>query len=165
MARMSDPAARRAYATLITTLREIALLGSANSVLHWDEQTQLPPKARPLRADQCSLLARMVHERFTSPRVDELLKEVEGSSLVRDIESDEAVNVREARREYDRDRKLPASLVEEQARTAVMAQQAWGEARAKSEFATFEPWLAKTLDLKRQEAGCIGYAREAYDAL
>jgi len=160
---MNDAA--QAYQSLIVELREISLLGSVNSVLGWDERTQLPPKGTEHRAAQSSLLARMVHERFTSPRIDEQLHEVERSALVHDPESDAAANVRETRRSYDRARKLPASLVEEMTRVAVLAQQVWGEAKQKSDYRLFEPWLAKTLDLKRQEARCVGYSADMYDAL
>ena len=46
------------------------------------------------------------------------------------------------------------------------AQKAWADARAASKFTTFEPWLGKTLDLKRKEAECVGYASgNPYDAL
>src|SRR5206468_9882829 len=61
----------------------------------------------------------------------------------------------------------PPALVEELSRTEVLAQQAWAEARRKSDFPAFEPWLAKTLDLKRRQADCIGFAAtgDPYDAL
>jgi carboxypeptidase Taq len=153
------------YESLITELREIALLGSVCSVLGWDEQTHMPAAGAGLRANQASLLARMVHERFTSPRIGDWLAEVGSSDLVRDPESDPAVNVRETRRSYDRARKLPPSLVEELTRTSVLAQQAWGEARKASDYPKFRPWLEKILELKRQEAECVGYTSDPYDAL
>jgi carboxypeptidase Taq len=94
-----------------------------------------------------------------------LLAAVESSELVRDPESDAAANARELRREYDRATKLPASLVEEMAKTAVLAQHAWVEARKQSQFKVFEPWLAKTVDLKKREAQCVGWKDHIYDAL
>jgi carboxypeptidase Taq len=148
--------ASQSYNELIKHVRETVLLGSAASVLHWDERTQMPPKGAEHRANQASLLARMKHEKFTSPRIGDLLSRVEGSDLVREPESDAAVNVKDIRREYDRATKLPPSLVEELTRTEVLGQQAWAEARKRSDYKTFEPWLAKTLDLKRQVAACIG---------
>ena len=48
---------QHSYETLVTSLREIGLLGSVASVLHWDERTQLPPKGAENRANQLSLLA------------------------------------------------------------------------------------------------------------
>jgi len=154
-----------AYEKLVTELREIALLNSANSVLGWDERTQLPPKGAEHRGNQCSLLARMAHERFTSPKIGDLLGECESQSRGAAPDSDIGATLRETRRDYDRATKLPASLVEEMTKTAVLAQAAWGEARAKSDFPMFQPWLSKTLDLKRQEIACINRGGEPYDTL
>src|SRR5256714_4470721 len=153
------------YDQLIKEIREIALLGSINSLLGWDEHVNLPHAGAPHRAEQVSLIARLHHERFTSPRVGELLEQVESSNVVGDSESDGGANARELRREYDRATKLPASLVEEMAKTAVLAQHAWVEARKQSQFKVFEPWLAKTIDLKKREAQCVGWKDHIYDAL
>ena len=157
--------AMTAYESLIAELQEIGMLSSVASVLGWDERTQLPAKGTEHRARQSTLLAKMIHERFTSPRIGDWLAAVEGSALVTDPHSDEAVNVRETRRSYDRAVKLPTSLVEALTSTAVLAQQVWGEARKASDYAMFEPWMSKTLALKQQEAACIGHKGDPYDAL
>jgi carboxypeptidase Taq len=160
---MSDP--RTACGLLIGELQEIGMLSSVASVLGWDERTQLPAKGTEHRARQSTLLAKMIHERVTAPRIGEWLAIVEQSSLMSDPHSDEAVNIRETRRSYDRAVKLPTSLVEELTSTAVLAQQVWGEARKTSNYAMFEPWLSKTLLLKQQEAACVGHQGDPYDAL
>src|SRR5688500_9192873 len=141
--------ATQTYGELIAAIREVALLGSAGSVLHWDEQTHLPPKGAEHRANQVSLIARMTHEQFTTARVGEMIAAVEQSDLVEDADSDAAVNARELRRGYDRATKRPTSLVEEMSRTEVLAQQAWVAARKKSDCPSFKPWLARTLELKK----------------
>src|SRR3954468_3194142 len=104
---------RDAYRELVTELREVALFGSIGSVLGWDERVLMPPKGADHRANQSSLLARKVHEKFTSPRIGELLATVETAGL---NDANVAVNVRETRRQYDRATKLPSSLVEEMAK-------------------------------------------------
>jgi carboxypeptidase Taq len=153
----------KAYDALIAELREIGLLSSVSDVLGWDERTQLPPKGAETRANQLSLLARLTHQRFTTPRLDDLLKTLEG--WVSQDDSEMSANVRETRRAYDRARKLPETLVEELTKTGVLAQHAWVTARKNADFAAFAPWLEKTLTLKRQEADCIGYKTHPYDAL
>lgn len=147
--------AQASYDALISELKQIALLSSVASVLHWDERTQMPPRGAEHRANQLSMLARMSHERFTSRMIGQWLSEVEASGLVKDEYGDAAVNVRETRRAYDRATKLPASLVEEMTRTEVLGQQAWAEARRQSHYPTFEPWLEKILKLKHQQAECL----------
>jgi carboxypeptidase Taq len=145
-----------AYRQLLTQLREVALFGSIGSLLGWDERVQMPARGAEHRANQSSLLARKVHEQFTSPRINELLQAVESSNLPKD-DPDVAANVRETRRQYDRATRLPASLVEEMAKTEVLAQNAWADARKKNDFPAFRPWLDKWLDLKKQQAKFYGY--------
>jgi carboxypeptidase Taq len=153
------------YSNLIRTLKEISTLDSAASLLSWDEQTFMPRKGAELRANQASLLARMSHEKFTDRWLGELLRELEGGELTREQYSDSAVNIRWTRRLYDRATKVPPKLVEELSRTAVLAHEAWVGARKKADYKGFQPWLQKTLDLKREEAKCVGYKGHIYNAL
>jgi len=155
----------QAYAELIRRVKEARLLESCASVLGWDERTYMPREGSAHRAEQIALLARMTHEMLTAPEIGELLGAVEQSSLSRDPESAPAVNVREIRRAYDRAVKLPKTLVEEIARTTTRAQPVWQEARKHNDFARFQPWLEKIVELKRQEAQAVGYKAAAYDAL
>ncbi len=160
---MSNPT--DAYAELIKTLREISLLGSIGSVLHWDERTVRPPAGAEHRASQLALLATMTHARFTSPRIGELLATVEQSELVKSPASDAAVNVHHTRRAYDRATKLPPSLVEEMSKTTSLAENAWEGAKKSSDFKSFAPWLEKVFELKRQEADCVRPGKNRYDTL
>jgi carboxypeptidase Taq len=160
-----SPAPADAYSELIAALRQISLLQSATSVLGWDERTNLPIKGAAHRAEQLSLLARMAHEQFTRPRIGELLQTLADSDLVSDPVSNAAVNVRQTRRSYDRATKIPSSLVQELSRAASLGESAWVEARKKSDFRTFQPFLDSTLKLKQQEAACLGHTGNPYDAL
>ncbi len=117
------------------------------------------------RAEQMALLAGLVHERGTNPRYEELLGTLEGSALVRDAESPEAVNVRELRRAFDRERKKPRRLVEESARVTARASQAWADARERDDFQSFAPWLDRVFALAREEADAVGFIGERYQAL
>jgi carboxypeptidase Taq len=117
------------------------------------------------RGNQMALLAGLHHEKATDPRVGTLLEAIEGSDLVHDPESAPAVNVREIRRSFDRQTKLPRTLVEELARTTTLAQQEWVVARQRSDFPHFRPWLEKVVHLKQREAACLSHGTVAYDAL
>lgn len=154
------------YEELTSKLVQISLLRSCGSVLEWDEQTMMPQNGAEHRANQSSLLAGMVHERSTDPRVGDLLNELEQSGEFSE-ERPESANIREARRQFDRATKLPRNLVEEISRVSTLAQHAWVEARKQSDFSHFQPWLEKTVSLKREEATAIGFADGGvpYDAL
>jgi carboxypeptidase Taq len=161
---MSD--AHSDYQALIAELKQITLLNSISGLLGWDERTYMPPGGSGLRAEQSSMMARMSHERFTSPHIGDWLASVESSKLVRDPLGDAAVNVRETRRNYDRARRVPGELVQEMAHTEVLSQQAWAEAKRRSDFPAFKPWLEKILLLKRRQAACLSEGKGSlYDAL
>lgn len=158
--------AREAYEELTTTVRQIATLGSVSAVLHWDERTQMPTKGGAARAEQLALLSGLIHERFTAPRIGELLSICQDSDLTADPHSDTGANIRELRRQYDRATKLPTTLVQELTRAAALGHQAWEKAKKESNFAAFEPHLQRNIELTKQKAECYGYAGgEIYDAL
>ncbi len=153
------------YQKLIAEIKQISLLGSCAGVLGWDKQTYMPKGGAAHRAEQLALLTGMIHERATAPQIGDWLSEIENSDLISDPHSEAAVNVRELRRDYDRAIKLPRSLVEELARVATIAQQAWREAREKSDYALFQPHLKKILDLKHQEVNALNTGETPYDTL
>ena len=134
------------YAALRQHLRELATLNSVSNLLGWDQETMMPPRAAAVRADELSLLSRLAHERATADELGDLLNECgEDSELTGDPAI--AANLREIRLDYERARKLPPSLVAEFSETTSHALEAWKAARADSNFAAFQPWLEKIVDL------------------
>lgn len=161
---MSDKANEK-LEELYGIIKKAAILSSCAGVLEWDERTYMPNKGAAHRGDQKALLSGMIHELFTSPRVGELISNAEAAGITNDITSTDAVNIRELRRQYDKNVKIPKSLVEELARVTTLAESAWIEARKKRDAREFLPWLEKVIELKRQQAKAVGYKNEPYDAL
>src|SRR5580765_1712879 len=96
----------QAYAELVRLSRDETVLSSCLDILQWDEEVCMPRGGAEHRAEQTALLAGLVHDRAVDPRYEELLAVVEGSPLVADAASPAAVNVRELRRGFDRERRL-----------------------------------------------------------
>jgi len=151
---------------LFSELRQAALLRSTLGLLGWDEQTVMPVGGAPHRANQSAQLAGLAHERGTRPEIGDLLDQLSDEQALGGADSALAANVREARRKYNRARKLDQSLVEELTRCATLAQQAWVTSKKAKDFKQFLPWLEKTIALKRQEAQAVGAESGIlYDAL
>ncbi len=163
---MANASFETKYESVCRYLREAALLDSTTSVLSWDERTRMPPGGAEYRAEQITLLAGMVHQKRTDPKLGEQIDELLASSEVTEApESDPAVTLKRLKRDYDKKTKLPARLVEELARTAVLGQSQWDRARAEDDFDSFAPVLEKVFALKREEADALGYDECRYDAL
>ena len=100
---------------LKTLLREINDLNSAAAVLGWDQATYMPPGGAEARGRQLATLAKLAHEKFTSPAIGKLLDEVRSDG------EDDAALLRVTRRDYEKATKVSpaftAALAEHQSKT------------------------------------------------
>lgn len=154
-----------AYRQLCQHAIDTKKLSTVQALLEWDQQTYLPPAAGEYRAEQIAFMAGIIHQRQVDPRVGEWLDALHDSEFARDRRSASGASIFQWRRQYQRQKKLPQSLVEELARTCSLAQLAWIEARKANDFPSFAPHLSRILELKRQQADAIGFEDCRYDAL
>ena len=68
-----------AYEELLTRLKDIDLIRQIGSLLSWDQEVLMPPKAAPLRAEQLAWISKTAHERLTDARIGEILDEIESN--------------------------------------------------------------------------------------
>lgn len=157
--------AQTALDSLVKHIRETTLLSSAEALLSWDEQTYLPESAAEFRADQLALLSGMIHQRHTDKRIGDWLATLADSDLAKNPESDTGTIIREIKRDFDKQTKLPQALVEEIARTQTLAQRTWIDARKSNDYKSFAPILEKTFQLQRERADHLKTGSCRYDAL
>jgi carboxypeptidase Taq len=154
-----------ALARLREALGEVADLERAASVLHWDQETCMPPGGVEDRANQTATLSRLAHERFTSAEVARLLDAAAAEVAGLPEDSDDASLVRVTRRDLERRTRIPAELVAEMARAAAFAQPVWHEAKAVSDWTRFAPAMERTVELALRLTDALGYDERPYDAL
>ncbi|MDR0403607.1 MAG: carboxypeptidase M32 [Treponema sp.] len=160
--------------------RERMYLSKAAAVLHWDEETCLPPLAVEERAEQLAVLEGLAHEKLTGPETGELLDRCREDLRVRCGESPSGNDrfaadfLRVLERDYRRAVKLPPDFVRDSARAEGLSQAAWIKARKNSDFSAFAPHLEKMLTYARKRAEYWGFgsgsrnagaASTAYDGL
>jgi carboxypeptidase Taq len=136
-----------ALESLREALGEVSDLERAAELLRWDQETNMPPGGVEDRANQTATLSRLAHERFTGGEVARLLEAAEAEVAGLPHDSDEASLVRVTRRDLDLQRRVPADLVAEMARSAAQAHPVWLEARAASDWSRFVPAMERTVEL------------------
>ena len=146
-------------------LSNIHNLDKIGSLLGWDQQVNMPPGGTAARAEQLATLATFIHDLFTSDATGKLIQSAEAEVNGANYDSIDASLVRVARRNYDREIKVPTELEAEIQRTTALAHEIWVEARATNDFSKFQPELEKIYDLVRRKAEYLGYKEEIYDAL
>ena len=135
-------------------LAQLADLRHASNLANWDQQTMMPQRGAPARAEALATLERMSHEIFVSAETGRLLDGAAAELSGAAYESDDACLVRLTRRQWEKARRVPADLAAELARAASIGQEAWVAARRTSDFAAFAPYLERNFELARRYVDC-----------
>ena len=142
---------------------EVSDIGHAASVLGWDQQVNMPPGGGEARGQQLATLSKIAQEKFTSDEMGQLLEDLQKDYT--DPETDEGAMLRVASRAYDKARRVPPEFVAEQAIAATKAFEAWVEAKGKSDFSIFQPFLEKNVELVKRYVAFFPPADHPYDVL
>lgn len=146
-------------------LMEITDLGHAEAVLGWDQQVYMPRGGGEDRGNILETIASLVHNKFTSKEMGDLLAALKPYAETLDPDSDDACLIKRVAHDYDKETKVPTEWVAEFSRVTTMAQMAWEEARAKDDFELFRPHLERVVNLRRAYASFFQPYDHVYDPL
>lgn len=157
------------FVELTEQSKEIHTYGSILSLLHWDQETQMPSGGITARSQQIALLSKHVHEEKTSKkfrsRLEKLIHLSSGKPKIKGLSRPELVCLREWRKTFLKDTKLPSRFVEEFSQVTSEATQIWAVAREQNKVKLFLPFLQKIVDLNRKKADILGFQDHPYDPL
>ena len=145
---------------ILESYKPIWALNHAASLSDWDLETYMPVDAAKPRGFAQAHLALIRQQKVLA-----LTEYVTKAEKLDGLDDYEKGIVRNIKRELKYFTKVPPELVEELTRTATEASVVWREARKKSDFSMFQPYLEKTVQLKREEADKLGYQGHPYNAL
>jgi len=140
-------------------------LGAAAAVLGWDQQVNMPPGGAEGRAFALATLSKLSHQKAVGDEMGEAIEAAKAEAKDLDPDSDDARLVKKAERDYLKDRKVPNEWVGEFSHITSIGYHVWEKARAESDFARFQPELAKIIDLRRQYADFFKPYDHIYDPL
>jgi carboxypeptidase Taq len=149
-------------------LGQVADIGHASALAHWDQLTMMPPRGGDARAQSLATLSRIGHELFVGHDTERLLDRAAAELNGDDPDGDDARLIALTRRQWEKARRVPADLAAELSHASSVGQEAWVAARAASDFAGFVPYLERNVELARRyvecQAGADGFDC-AYDVL
>lgn len=138
---------------------------NAASVLTWDSRTMMPAGGAETRGHQIATLIRTARDLLLATETEKALEDAERAVAGLAEDSAERRMAQQTRHAVEHHKRIPASLIQERAALRTVAQAAWIEARSKGDFPIFSPYLAKTVELSRAYADCIGWSEHPYDAM
>ena len=150
---------------LKSLLAEVSDIDHAADIAHWDQQAFMPPGGAESRGNVMATLRRLSHETFTSDQVGSLLDDLQSYGENLKSESDDARLLKVTRRDFEKATKVPIEMVAEKAQLTTLGNQAWQEARTKSDFSIFEPHLEKLIDWVQRYADLFKPYDHIYDPM
>lgn len=135
------------------------------TLLYWDMQTTTPKLGV---AAHIEALTRFSSESFAMSTSEELGKMLDALAAPEEYEAlDDTWKfiITRMKRNFDRNRRIPADVYETFVREQAEAGNAWKEAKRASDFSVFAPHLEKMIELTKQIAGYTDPEKEVYDAL
>ena len=157
------------YDLLLEKSKTIHTYNSILALLHWDQETFMPPGGITSRAEQISLLSSLIHEQKTSRSYKNLLEKLinlkTGVFKSATFTKTQQIIISEWHRDFLRANKLPTSFVKEFSQITSEACQVWAIAKKENNFMLFLPFLEKIVSMHRKKAEILGYEDHPYDAL
>ncbi|MBW6466160.1 MAG: carboxypeptidase M32 [Brevefilum sp.] len=151
--------------TLYELVAELTDLSHIMAVLGWDQQVVMPPGGAEERGLQLAALGKIMHQKFATDEVGQLIADLEAEVGDLYAETDEARSVKVSKKTYEKQAKVPLRLLMENIQATTMAHEAWVKAKAASDFSIFQPHLEKIVDLRKQYADLFKPYDHIYDPL
>ncbi len=157
------------YSQLREISKGIAIFGSIQGLLEWDQETHMPPGAVDIRSQQLEQISSFVHKQKTSRKfvstLEKLIDLKTGEIFDGTLSEPQIAALREWRRDYLKEARLPTHFVKTLAKTTSNSLHAWTKAREENAFSAFAPHLQKMVALARKKADLLGFAQHPYDTL
>jgi len=165
---VSKEDALQKYTRLMDKVKEIIILDTAGSIIHWDMETKMPPRGIELRSLQLAQMSKIKHRMIIDKKISKLLDQMLRDSTNNSLNEIQKRNVSLFKRLHDEAVCLPETLVSEMAKQEAIATNVWKKTKASNNYLHFQPELKRLLELKKEAANLLMDVKEVptqYDAL
>jgi carboxypeptidase Taq len=157
------------FEALVEHSKSLHHFQSILTLLHWDQETYMPPGGISARSEQIAELSHLIHEKKISRSHAQALEEfvhlTTGTPKKKSLTSDQKICIREWHKDYCRATKLPSAFVKAFSQLTSEASQIWAMAKKDNNFKLFAPFLKKIIQMNREKADILGFGDHPYDAL
>ena len=135
------------------------------TLLYWDMKTCTPKLGQEGHVEALTHFSTEVFAMSTSEQMGEMLTELAKPAEYDALTDTWKFIVTRMKRDFDRNKRIPADLYKTYVQTQAEAGNIWVDAKEKSDFSLFAPYLQKMIDLTVEMAGYTDPGVEVYDAL
>lgn len=132
--------------TFINYVKKMQNYSEALSVIYWDMRTGAPRKGLEQRAEVIGTLSAELFALQTSDELGKILSELQNEKL--DFVTQRLYE--EVKKEYDESKKIPAEEFKAYTILKAKSEAAWEDAKGKSDFQIFLPYLKEVIDYQKR---------------
>ncbi|MFN7249591.1 MAG: carboxypeptidase M32 [Anaerobacillus sp.] len=151
--------------SFINLVKKMSSYGEAISLMFWDLRTGAPKKGVEQRSETIGTLSSEVFNMSVSEEMGGYLQALSAPEVQDELSEITRKMVEVSKKEYDKNKKIPADEYKEFVILTSKAESAWEEAKEKADFANFAPYLEKIVAYLRKYVERIGYEGHPYNAL
>jgi carboxypeptidase Taq len=135
----------------------------AMGVMEYDAVTAAPSESFKGRGETLAYLSEISHNLFICESTRNLLEEL--SKIKNELEFQEQRELEKLTEEFDHESKIPTDEFVAYRKLLNESESVWHEAKLKSDFSMFEPFLEKIVDENIRIAGYYDNSKKPYDVL
>ncbi|KPB06612.1 carboxypeptidase M32 [Bacillus sp. CHD6a] len=137
----------------------------ALSLIFWDLRTGAPKKGVDRRSDVIGILSSEVFNMSTSEEMASYLTQLLNEEVFNELDDITKASLLESKKNYDRNKKVPAKEYQEYVVLSTKAESVWEEAKEKSDFSLLQPYLEKLVGFNKKFIEYWGYEGNKYNTL
>ncbi|MEL9991715.1 MAG: carboxypeptidase M32 [Thermoproteus sp.] len=147
---------------ILERYKAIWALSHASSVLGWDREVYMPEEGISGRSLASAEIAKLIQKLMLD---ESFVKLIDKAKEEKDLTDIERGIIRMLERDLKFYRRVPPEVVAEFAKVTSEAFVAWKNAKERSDFKIFAPYLERIIELSKIVADKLGYEEHPYDAL
>ncbi|PLR77197.1 carboxypeptidase M32 [Bacillus sp. V3-13] len=143
-------------------VKKMTAYNEALSLMFWDLRTGAPKKGIEQRSEVIGMLSSEVFKMSTSEEMAAYIAKLSSAEQLPEVTKK---ILEESKKDYDRNKKIPAEEYKEYVILQSKAESVWEEAKAKSDFSMFLPYLKKLVEANKRFINYWGYEGNKYNTL
>lgn len=146
-------------------LQKIHSYQEAVGLMYWDLRTGAPRKGAETRSVAIGLLSTEAFKMQTSAEMGEYLAYLNDPSVMTELDDTQRRMVLDVYEEYERSTKIPPQKFREYTELTAHAETLWEDFKETGDFAGFEPYLTKIVEMTQEFIDYWGPKATRYDTL
>ena len=146
-------------------LDEIQQYFHVNTLLYWDMRTTAPKLGLEANSDAIAYFSTKEFALKTSEELGKMLNALSQPEEFSKLDDTMKFVVTKMKKDYEREKRIPADFYEEFVRAQNASEMAWEVAKPTGDFPLFAPHLEKIIDFTKKMTAYTDPDKEVYDAL